>query len=118
MGETFSVHLDKVTEAVIAAIPDATFKAMEHVHSVAVELAPLQDGDLRGSAATVNSIDRHGASVVFDSVYARYQEYGVSESGKELRHDTGQSFYLITALEQETPKALEILTNELRKVIE
>lgn len=118
MGETFSVHLDKVTDAVIAAIPDASFKAMEHVHTTAVELAPLESGDLRGSAATVNSIDGHGAAVYFAGPYARYQEYGVSESGTELRHETGQSFYLITALTQETPTVLEILANELRKVIE
>lgn len=116
MGETFSVHLDHISEAVLAAIPQASFKAMEHVRGTAVELAPLETGNLRESASTIPR--ENGADVYFPGPYARYQEFGISESGKELRHDTGQSFYLVTAITQETPRVLEILSTELRKVIE
>ena len=56
MGETFSIHLDKVTDAVLAAIPAASFKAMEHLREVAVNRTPIESGDLRTSA------DRKGRS--------------------------------------------------------
>ena len=116
MGETFGIYLDRITDEVMAALPGAAFKAMEHVRGKAVELAPIETGDLRASAETKES-DK-GADVYFPGPYARYQEYGVSKYGKPLRHEEGQSFYLITALTQETPKVLEILTEELRKVID
>jgi hypothetical protein len=112
MGETFSIHLDKVTDAVIAAIPEATFKAMEHVREVAVSKTPLETGDLRAGAATVNSIDKKGASVYYPGPYGRYQEYEI------LRHEVGQRLYLTSTIIQEAPKVLEILATELSKVIE
>ncbi|MDP9185625.1 MAG: minor capsid protein [Actinomycetota bacterium] len=112
MGETFSVHLDQITDAVIAAIPEASFKAMEHVREVAVNRTPLEDGDLRAGASTVNSIDRKGASVYYPGPYARYQEYEI------LRHEVGQRLYLTSSILSETPKVIEILTQELSKVIE
>lgn len=113
MADGFSIHLDHITEAVIAAIPAATFKAMEHLHEVAVSKTPLQDGNLRGGSATTNSIDRMGAVVTFLGPYARYQHYEL-----QLRHDVGQALYLEQPLVQETEKILEIVTNELRAVIE
>jgi len=96
MGETFSVHLDQITDAVIAAIPAAAFKAMEHVRGVAVERTPLESGDLRAGAHT--DATPEGANVVYDSV--------------------GQRLYLTSSILSETPKVIEILTEELRKVIE
>jgi hypothetical protein len=112
MGETFSIHLDKVTEAVIAAIPEATFKAMEHLRQVAVERTPIESGDLRASAAVANTIDRKGAVVNYAGPYARYQHYEL------LRHEQGERLYLEKSVLSETPKVLEILTQELSKVIE
>jgi hypothetical protein len=116
VSDNFSIYLDQITEAVKAAIPDAAFKAMEHVRQVAVDKAPIETGNLRGGASTVANPD--GALVRFEGPYARYQEYGISHHGHELRHETGQSFYLITSVIQETPKVLEIVAEELRKVIE
>jgi hypothetical protein len=110
MGETFSVHLDKITEAVIEAIPAAAFKAMEHVRTTAVERTPLESGDLRSYAHTTSG--PHGAEVTYDGPYARYQEYEI------LRHEVGQRLYLTSSIVGETPKVIEILTEELRKVIE
>jgi len=110
MGETFSVHLDQITDAVIAAIPGAAFKAMEHVRSVAVERTPLESGDLRTSAST--EVTPEGANVTYSSVYSRYQEYEV------LRHEVGQRLYLTSSILSETPKVIEILTEELSKAIE
>jgi hypothetical protein len=110
MGETFSVHMDQITEDVIAAIPAASFKAMEHLRGVAVERTPLETGDLRAGAHTTSG--PHGAEVTYEGPYARYQEYEL------LRHEVGQRLYLTSSVLSETPKVLEILTEELGKVIE
>lgn len=116
MSETFSIHLDQITDAVREAIPAAAFKAMEHLHTVAVEKTPLMTGNLRSESHVDARPD--GADLTYEGPYARYQEYGISKNGHELRHETGQSFYLITSVIQETPKVLEIVTEELRKVID
>lgn len=110
MGETFSVHLDHIDDAVTAAIPGAAFKAMEHVRQVAVSRTPIETGDLRTSAET--KPEPNGASVYFPGPYARYQHYEI------LRHEEGQRLYLQSAVESEAPKVIEILTTELRKVID
>lgn len=110
MGETFSIHLDQITDEVIAAIPAAAFKAMEHVRQVAVNRTPLDTSDLRTSANTTSH--PYGAAVTYPGPYARYQEYEI------LRHEVGQRLYLTSSILSETPKVLEILAAELRKVIE
>jgi len=111
MGETFSIHLDKVTDAVLAAIPAASFKAMEHLRQVAVSRTPIESGDLRTSAET--KLEPGGASVYYPGPYARYQHY------EFLHHERGgERLYLTTSILSETPKVLEILTQELSKVIE
>jgi len=110
MGETFSVHLDQITDAVLAAIPEASFKAMEHVRSVAVERAPIETGNLRASAETKPAPD--GASVYFPGPYSRFQEFEI------LRHEVGQRLYLTSSILSEAPKVIEILTQELSKVLE
>lgn len=110
MGESFSVHLDRIDEAVEAAIPAAAFKAMEHVRQVAVNRTPLQDGDLRTNASVEPTPE--GANVYYPGPYARYQEYEI------LRHEVGQRLYLTSSILSEAPKVIEILTTELGKVIE
>jgi hypothetical protein len=110
MGETFSVHLDQITDEVVAAIPAASFKAMEHVREVAVNRTPLESGDLRTGAST--TAGPHGGEVTYPGPYARYQEYEI------LRHEVGQRLYLTSTIIQEAPKVIEILATELRKVID
>lgn len=117
MGDQFSIYLDEITQNVVDAIPGAAFKAMEHVRGVAVSKTPIETGNLRAEASTVNTVEGRGAAVYYPGPYARYQEYGVSESGKELRHEVGQSFFLVTSILQETPAVLEIVATELRKAI-
>ena len=113
MGETFSIHVDRITDEMIEAIPAAAFKAMEHLREVAVNKTPLESGDLRTSAAVTNTIDRHGATVYFAGPYARYQHYVL-----DLRHEVGQALYLEQPLVQETEKILEIVATELRAVLD
>lgn len=109
MGETFSVHLDAIDEAVVAAIPHAAYKAMEHLRQVAVNRTPLDDSPLRSSAFVKATPE--GADVVYDSVYARYQHY------EHLHHEVGERLYLSTSVVSETPKVIGILTTELGKEI-
>lgn len=115
MTDNFSIYLDEITDKVIAAIPGAAFKAMEHVRGVAVSKTPIETGNLRSEASTVPTDD--GARVYYPGPYSRYQEFGVSHTGKELRHEVGQSFFLVTSILQETPAVLEIVATELRKAI-
>jgi hypothetical protein len=112
MGD-FHVHLEQVTAEVIAAIPEAARKGMEHLHAAAVQKAPVETGHLRASASV--KVHDDGAEVYFPGPYARYQEYGISHTGKVLRHEVGQSFYLVTSLVQETPAVLQIVTEELAR---
>ncbi|MCA4132942.1 HK97 gp10 family phage protein [Arthrobacter sp. M4] len=111
-SEGFEAYLDGIEERVDAAIPDAAFKAMEHLREVAVSRTPLESGDLRAGASTVNAIDKSGASVYYPGPYARYQEYEI------LRHEVGQRLYLTSAVETETPKVLEILGQEIHKAMQ
>jgi hypothetical protein len=110
MGETFSVHLDQITDAVLAEIPKAAFKAMEHVRQVAVERTPIETGNLRAEASVQPA--ENGASVYYPGPYARFQEFEI------LRHEVGQRLYLTSSILSEAPKVIEILTNELSKVLE
>lgn len=109
MGESFSVHLDAIDEAVEAAIPGAAFKAMEHVRQVAVNRTPLETSDLRGSASVIPTPE--GANVQFEGPYARYQHY------EHLHHEVGERLYLATSVISETPEVIGILTTELGKAI-
>jgi len=113
MGENFSIHVDKITDELMEAIPAATFKAMEHLREVAVSKTPIETGDLRDSASVTNMIDKHGARVYYPGPYARYQHYRL-----DLRHEVGQALYLEQPLVQETEKILEIVATDLRRVLD
>lgn len=111
MGETFSIHVDKITDEMVEAIPAATFKAMEHLREVAVSKTPIETGDLRASAS-VEAIP-NGAKVYYPGPYARAQHYRL-----DYRHEEGQALYLEQPMVQETEKILEIVANDLRDVLD
>jgi hypothetical protein len=108
----FAIHLSQINDAVKAAIPDAAFKAMEHLRQVSVSKAPIETGNLRGSAEVKPHPD--GAEVYYPGPYARFQHFEL-----QLRHEHGgQALYLEQPVVQETPRILEICAEELRKAIE
>ena len=109
MGE-FAIHLSNITAEVLAAIPEASTKAMEHLRTVAVSRTPVETGHLAASAEV--KAHRDGAEVYFPGPYARYQHFEL-----QLRHEQGQALYLEQPLVQETPRILEIVAAELRKHI-
>lgn len=116
MTDNFSIYLERITQDVIDAIPGATRKAAEHVHQVAMSRTPVETGNLVGESSVVD-LPNGGAAVYYPGPYARYQEYGVSHSGKELRHEVGQSFFLVSSILGEVEPALEIMATELRKAL-
>ena len=103
-------------DRVLAAWPEAAARAAEHLREVAVSRAPLETGHLKASAS-VRPIPE-GAEVHFPGPYARYQEFGVSHTGKALRHEVGQSFYLTSSVASERQKCLEIAAAEIRRATE
>ncbi|MFF2296977.1 hypothetical protein [Arthrobacter sp. NPDC058127] len=107
----FEAMIDAVVDRVEEAVPAAAFKAMEHVREVAVSRAPIETGNLRGSAST--EITPEGAKVTFPGPYARYQEFELG-----LRHEQGQALYLTSTVISEEEKVLEIVDEELRKAME
>lgn len=110
MGD-FRIHLDQITAEVIAAIPQAAAKGMEHLRTVAVSKTPIETGNLRGSEEV--KVHDDGAEVYVPGPYARRQHFELS-----WRHEHGgQALYLEQPLVQETPKILQIVTDELSKHI-
>ena len=110
-SEGFDALVDDVTARVEAAIPGASFKAMEHVREVAVSRTPIETGNLRSEASTIPH--PNGADVYYPGPYARRQEFDL-----EYHHETGQRHYLTSSILSEAPKVLEILAQEIGKAIE
>jgi hypothetical protein len=107
----FAVHLEKITDAVIAAIPEAAAKGMEHLRTVAVSKTPIETGHLRAEAEV--KVNDDGAEVYYPGPYARYQHYEL-----QLRHEDGQALYLEQPLVTETQAILAIVAQELGKHID
>jgi len=106
----FDLHLDRVDEAVKAAIPVALGKAMEHVRGEAVKQTPVESGNLAGSAGV--TVKDNEATLLFPGPYARYQHYGL-----DFHHNHGNALFLELPMVTEAPKVIEIIADELRKVI-
>lgn len=117
MSDDFSARMQGIIERVEEAIPAAVFKGAEHVRAVAVSRAPLEKGKLRAESHTDMS-GPETATVTFDGPYARYQEFGISHSGKPLNHEVGQSLYLTSSILGEEPAVMQILTQEINNAID
>lgn len=103
--------LDDTIAAIEAVKPIALARAAEHVRGVSVELAPIESGDLRASAGVTVTGDE--AHVQYDSVYARYQHYGL-----DFRHPQGgQALYLEQPMITEAGAAAQIIADTLREVL-
>jgi hypothetical protein len=107
----FAIHLQQITDEVIAAVPEASAKGMEYLRGVAVSKTPIETGNLRSEAEVKAHPD--GAEVYYPGPYARYQHYEL-----QLRHEDGQALYLEQPLVTETPAILAIVAQELRKHID
>lgn len=110
--------MDDVEARIEAALPEATFKAMEHIRTVTTPKVPYETGNLAGSGAVSNT-GPTSAQIYYPGPYARYQEYGISKNGKPLRHERGgQSYFLMTTMVQEQENALAVAAKVIRDAIE
>jgi hypothetical protein len=110
MADSFEDALDGLDARVMAALPPALAKAMQHVRGVAVSLTPVETGHLRGSAGvTVEGLE---AQLKYPGPYARYIHYGL-----DFRHPMGgQALYLEQPMITEAGKAIKIISDEIGKV--
>lgn len=113
-GMEWDIHLeglDETVAAIEAAKPIALARGAEHVRGVSVELAPVLEGNLRASAGVTVSDD--AAHVTYDSVYARYQHYGL-----DFRHPQGgQALYLEQPMITEAETVAQIMADTIREVL-
>lgn len=111
MGIEWSVDfsaLDEMTARIDGATPLAVVRAAEHIRRVSVELAPIETGNLRGSAEA-RLISHSTARVYYPGPYARYQHFEL-----QLRHSNGgQALYLEQPMITEAPKVIVIMTQTI-----
>lgn len=115
MGIEWSVdfsELDAVTQRIEDAAPFAVVRAAEYIRGVSIELAPIESGNLRGSAE-VKAISHTAARVYYPGPYARYQHYEL-----QLRHPQGgQALYLEQPMLTEAPKVIKIMADTVREAM-
>ena len=87
-------------------------RAGEHVRGVAVNLAPIERGDLRNSAAVSSDDARTEVAVSFDTPYAVRQHEEL-----DYHHDVGQAKYLESALNENADQVLAIVAASIRRAL-
>jgi len=103
-AEDFIAALDALDERITALITKALAKAMEHVRTVSVALAPIETGNLRGSAdVTVVGLEAH---LLYPGPYARNQHYTL-----DFKHTSGQALYLEQPMITEAPYVFKIIAD-------
>lgn len=100
--------LDEFAAALPEVMPIALMRGAEHVRGVAVELTPKEVGDLRGSAGTRAVGDE--VWIEYDSVYARYQHYGL-----DFRHSVGQALFLEQPMVTEARAVQQIIADTVQE---
>lgn len=113
-GIEWDIHLeglDETVAAIEAARPIALARGAEHVRGVSVDLAPVLNGDLRASAGVTVYNDE--AQVTYDSVYARYQHYGL-----DFQHPQGgQALFLEQPMITEAETVAQIMADTIREAL-
>jgi hypothetical protein len=101
--------LDAFEAALPEVMPIALMRAAEHVRGVAVALTPIEEGDLRGSAGA--RMVGQEARIEYNSVYARYQHYGL-----DFRHPRGgQALFLEQPMVTEAAAVQQIMADTFRE---
>lgn len=104
----FDEMLDGLDARIIAVIPGAIVKGLEHVRGVAVPLTPVESGQLAGSGGvTAEGLD---GQLLYPGPYARFQHFML-----DLHHTHGQALYLEQPMITEAPKVFKIISDEIGK---
>ena len=109
-----NVQVTRNDHAVVALLQNAVPSALNHAAEIlrgwSVMLAPLDEGDLRGSAqVTPATGDNPKAWVSFDTVYAARQH---EELG--WYHTEGQAKYLEEPVTERADELMEIIASYIR----
>lgn len=106
----FNLHLGDIDAAVKAALIPAAMKAMEVVRVKVAEQTPIDTGNLVGSEEVRPSLN--GAEIFIPGPYARNQHYNLT-----FHHDHGNAYYLTRPMVSEAENALQVIRDEVRKVL-
>ncbi len=107
----FDAMMDGVEDRLEAALAEAAFKAMTHIHVMTTPKVPVETGNLAGSGSVTNT-GPASARIYYPGPYARRQEYEL-----DYRHEHGQALYLTTTVVQEADNALDIAAKVIRDAI-
>jgi len=100
---------DEFAASIPEVMPIALLRGAEHVRGVATELAPIEEGDLRASIGARLVGDE--AWIEVNSVYGRYQHYGL-----DFRHPRGgQALYLEQPMVTEAAAVQQIVADTVRE---
>jgi hypothetical protein len=110
-SEGFDIHIDAITDRVIAAIPEAAGRAMEMIRTEVARETPIETGHLVGSEAVVPHAD--GADILIPGPYARNQHYSL-----DFRHTTGNALYLELPMTFLAQDAIDMIQGDLGKVMD
>lgn len=109
MGIEWEINLDfdQAIADIQAKAPEALMKGAEYLRAAAVELTPVESGNLAGSAEArlTGPMD---AEVFFPGPYARYQHYGL-----DFHHEKGQALYLEQPTITEADAIVQIIGDNL-----
>jgi hypothetical protein len=101
--------LDEFAALLPEVMPIALMRGAEHVRGVAVALTPIEEGDLRASAGTRAVGDE--VWIEYNSVYARYQHYGL-----DYRHPRGgQALFLEQPMVTEARAVQQIVADTVQE---
>lgn len=112
-----NIDFHAIGDEILANLPTALEKGMEHIRSVVTPMVPVETGNLAGSGGitVTNSV----AELYYPGPYALYQHEGVyyrhGVTGAPLTHTTGESFFLTRGVVMGTNRAFEIMRDELFK---
>lgn len=106
----FNLHLDDIAARVKAVEIPAAMEAMEHVRGEVARQTPYQYGNLVGSESVEPIED--GARIYIPGPYARRQHYGL-----DFHHNVGNALFLELPTAAETPTALRMIGDRIRRVL-
>lgn len=110
-----NINTAQVAGKLEAALQIGVYRAAAAIHTHAVSLTPIEQGDLR-SSSTVKMVTEQSAAraaIAFNMIYATRQH---EETGWQHPRG-GQAKFLETALDQKQDEARKIIANHLRSVL-
>jgi ribosomal protein L31E len=110
-AEGFDIHIDAITDRIIAAIPEAAGRAMEMIRAEVARQTPIETGNLVGSEEVIPHED--GADIFIPGPYARRQHFGL-----DFHHNTGNALFLELPMMTKAEEAIQMIQDDLGKAMD